>query len=86
MCELFAQLEILENSSTAYHPQTDGQTEQVNQEIEHYLRVFTNYHQANWADWLTLAEFSYNDKAQSSICYSPFFINYGQDPWKGTNP
>ena len=86
MRELFAQLGISGNPSTAYHPQTDGQTERINQEIEHYLRVFTNYHQTDWADWLALAEFSYNDRAQSSTGHSPFFINYGQDPWKGTNP
>lgn len=85
MRELFAQLGITGNPSTAYHPQTDGQTERINQEIEHYLQVFANYHQTDWADWLALAEFSYNDRAQSSTGYSPFFINYGQDPWKGTS-
>ena len=48
MRELFAQLGISGNPSTAYHPQTDGQTERINQEIEHYLRVFANYHQTDW--------------------------------------
>ena len=86
MRELFAQFGITGNPSTAYHPQTDGQTERINQEIEHYLQVFTNYHQTDWADWLALAEFLYNNRAQSFTGYSSFFRNYGQDPWKGTSP
>ena len=45
------------NPSTAYHPQTDGQTERINQEIEQYLRIFINHHQANWSEWLSLAKF-----------------------------
>ena len=47
--------------STAHHPQTDGQTERVNQEIETYLRVFINHRQDDWADWLPIAEFAYNN-------------------------
>ena len=83
MCELYRQLGIVGNPSTAYHPQTDGQTERMNQEVEHYLRVFTNHHQNDWTEWLVLAEFSYNDKTQASTGYSPFFLNYGRHPWKG---
>src|ERR1700734_1383006 len=52
--------------STAYHPQTDGQTERVNQEVEQYLRRFVNYEQDDWAEWLPLAEFTYNDHVSSS--------------------
>lgn len=70
---------------TVDHPQTDSQTEHLNQEIEHYLRVFTNHHQSDWTEWLSLAEFSYNDKAQTSTGHSPFFLNYGRHPWKGTD-
>jgi len=47
------------------------------QEVEHYLRVFTNYHQNDWAEWVSLAEFVYNNKAQSSTHHSPFYLNYG---------
>jgi hypothetical protein len=36
----------------AYHPQTDGQTEQINQELEQYLRMFVDHHQADWPEWL----------------------------------
>ena len=60
------------NPSTPYHPQTDGQTERINQEIEQYLRVFINHHQSNWSEWLSLAEFSYNTKVKTSLGHSPF--------------
>jgi len=53
--------------STAYHPQTDGQTERMNQELEQYLRMFMDYCQTNWPEWLAIAEFSYNNKIQKSI-------------------
>ena len=52
MKELYRMLDITQNASTAFHPQTDGQTERVNQEVEKYLRIFINYHQDDWADWL----------------------------------
>jgi hypothetical protein len=48
--------------STAYHPQTDGQTERINQEVEGFLRKYINSKQNNWARWLAIAEFQYNDK------------------------
>jgi hypothetical protein len=57
MRDLLKLLGIKSKASTAYHPQTDGQTEHVNQNIKQYLRVFTNFFQDDWADWLTLAEF-----------------------------
>ena len=47
---------------TAYHPQTDGQMERINQEIEIFLWHYVNYQQDNWIDWLAAAEFQYNDK------------------------
>jgi transposase InsO family protein len=86
MKEFYSQLGITGNPSTAYHPQTDGQTERLNQEVEHYLRVFTNYHQSDWAEWAALAEFAYNDKVQASTKHSPFYLNYGFHPWKGSSP
>ena len=66
--------------STAYHPQTDGQTERMNQTIEQYLRIFCNYLQDNWSSLLSLAEFSYNNAHQPSINCSPFYANYGYNP------
>ena len=84
--ELFGLLGIMHNMSTAYHPQTDGQTKCMNQEIEQYLRIYINYHQDNWADWIAITQFSYNDKVHSATGYSLFYMNYGQNLWKGTEP
>ena len=84
--ELYRLLGMEKNSSTAYHPQTDGQTERINQEIEQYLRLFINYRQSDWAEWLSLAEFTYNDRKQSATGFSPFYVNYGRHPNKGTEP
>src|SRR3954451_20098363 len=78
-------LEVEGNPSTAYYPQTDGQTERVNQEIERYLQIYINHHQMDWAEWLSIAEFSYNDKIHLSTKQTPFFINHGQHPRKGVN-
>jgi transposase InsO family protein len=66
--------------STAYHPQTDGQTERVNQVLEHYLRAYCNYGQNNWADLLHMAEFVYNNAVHTTIGVSPFFACYGWHP------
>ena len=66
--------------STAHHPQTDGQTERLNQAMEAYLRIFTSYHQEDWVDLLPFAEFAYNDQKHSFTGMSPFFIQYGYDP------
>ena len=59
LCSL---LKIKSNLSTAYHPETDGQTERINQKIEQYLRLFINYHQTDWVNWLPTAEFAYNNR------------------------
>jgi hypothetical protein len=85
MTNLYTLLGIQANLSTAYHPQTDGQTERLNQEVELYLRIFVNHRQNDWADWIAMAEFSYNDKEHSSTGFTPFFMNYGLHPFKGTN-
>ena len=74
------------NISTAYHPQMDGQTEWMNQEIKQYLWIFINKWQTNWVDWLSLATFSYNNKEQTSTGHSPFFLNHGRHPNKGLEP
>ncbi|THH12589.1 hypothetical protein EUX98_g9798, partial [Antrodiella citrinella] len=83
---LYTLLGIQGNPSTAYHPQTDGQTERVNQEVEQYLRTFINHRQDDWAEWLPIAEFCYNDRVNKSTGHSPFFLNNGYHPWKGTTP
>jgi len=66
-----------------FHPQTDGQMERVNQELEQYLRMFIDHQQEQWPDWLGTAEFTYNNKAHSSTKTSPFRANYRQDPRMG---
>jgi hypothetical protein len=74
---LMTSLGIKLNMSSAYHPQTDGQTERVNQTLEQYLRCFVNYHQDNWTDLLPLAEFAYNNVPAAASQVSPFYANYG---------
>ena len=66
--------------STSFHPQTDGQTERMNQTLEAYLRIFCNYEQDDWFDLLPLAEFAYNNATQESTKMSPFYANYGLHP------
>src|ERR1700730_17066406 len=74
---------IQANPSTAYRPQTDGQSECVNQEIEAFLRHYINHRQDDWVTWLPAAEFAYNDKVNSLTGYSPFYLDTGRHPWKG---
>ena len=86
MKELNRILGIQTSSSTAYHPQTDGQTERENQEVEQYLRLFVNYRQDDWAEWLALAEFCLNNRIQASTRQTPFMLNSGRNPRMGTEP
>ena len=67
----------------AYHSQTDGQTERINQEIGIFLRHYMNYQQDNWMDWLAAAEFQYNNKKHAAMDRTPFELNFGRHPWKG---
>jgi len=83
MKELCAALGIQQNMSTAYHPQTDGQVERSHQETEAFLRHYINHLQDDWFDWLSMAEFQYNDKVHTSTKEMPFYLNYGRHPWKG---
>jgi len=83
MKELNNLLGIQTKLSMAYYPQTDGQTERINQELEQYLRVFINHRQEQWPDWLGMAEFAYNNKVHTVTKTSPFKANYGQDPKMG---
>jgi hypothetical protein len=63
--------------SSAFHPQTDGQTERVNQVLEQYLRCMISYQQDDWSQLLPQAEFSYNNTLHVSTGISPFYANYG---------
>jgi len=83
MWELNRMLGIESKLLTAFYPQTDGQTERVNQELEQYLRMFIDHRQEQWPDWLGTAEFAYNNKVHSSTKISPFKANYRQDSRMG---
>ena len=73
-------------ASTAYHPQTDGQTKHVNQEVEQFLRLFVNQRQDDWYDWISIAEFAYNDRVHASTQASLFMLDAGQNPRLGFEP
>ena len=79
-------LKIDAKLSTAYHPQTDGQTERTNAVMEHYLRAFVNYMQDDWAKWVPGAEFSANNAPSSTTLASPFLANSGQNSRLGFEP
>ena len=85
MKELYQLLKITDALSTAYHPQTDGQTERVNQEVEVYLCAFINHHQDDWEDWLPAAVFSWNLKPGPTT-QSPFEATKGYQPTMGPGP
>jgi len=77
--ELNRMLEIKTKLSMVFHPQTDGQTEQMNQELEQYLRFFIEHRQKDWPEWLVLAEFAVNNKAHTATKVLPFMANYGRE-------
>ncbi len=85
-CDLAILLGVKLTLSTSYHPQTDGQTECVNQEIEAYPRVFISHQQDDWADWLPLAEFAYNNKVHAATHQTLFELDAGQHPCLGVEP
>lgn len=67
---------IEQRLSTSFHPQTDGATERANQEVQSYLRAFVTYAQTDWSDLLPSAQLALNNR-DSSLGYSPFFLNHG---------
>ncbi len=77
MKDLYDLLPLKANASMAFHPQTDRQAERVNQEVEKYLRIFVNYLQDDWVEWLLLAAFTHNNCKHLVTGKSPFQVNYG---------
>ncbi len=71
---------VNQSLSTAYHPQSNGQTERVNQSLEQYLCIYTNCNQDDWAEHLSADKFIYNSSSQSLTTMTPFFANYGYEP------
>ena len=78
--ELFQSAGVNLHMSSAYHPQSDGQTERVNQCLETYLRCFVHACPSKWSSWLSAAEYWYNTSYHSSIGRSPFEALYGYPP------
>lgn len=81
-----SQLRINVALTTAYHPESDGQTEIANAFLEQYLRQYVNFAQDDWVKWLPLAEFAANNATSSSTNMSPFFANYAFHPRMSFGP
>ena len=79
-------LEITLALSTAYHPQTDGQSEPTNQEVEQALRTVISHHQDDWVTWLPVIEFALNNHYHTGLKTTPFYANYGYHPHIGSLP
>ena len=84
--ELYWLLGIKLASSTAWHPQTDGQTERVNQELDQYLWLFINEQQDDWYDLLPMAEFQHNNHVHSTTQQPLFLLDTGRLPRMGFEP
>ena len=78
--ELCDQLDIKQNISSAYHPQTDGQSERTNQTLETILRIYCNHQQDNWADWLKIAQYVINCCPSSTTKKPPYKLWMGFIP------
>lgn len=78
--ELFKLTGVQLRMSTAYHPQSDGQTERVNQCLETFLRCFVHTCPKQWRHWLDQAEYWYNTTWHSALGRSPFEVLYGYPP------
>ena len=77
MCKV---LGIKQNASTVFHPRTDGQSERANQKLEQFLQFYANACQDNWAQFLSLAEFTFNSWCNESTRKSPFEVLMGYNP------
>jgi len=84
--ELYRLLGIQLSSSTAWHPQMDGQTECINQELDQFLHLFVNEQQNDWYDLLPIAEFQHNNHVHSVTQQPLFLLDTGQIPHMGFEP
>ncbi|KAG5716669.1 hypothetical protein E4T56_gene16366 [Termitomyces sp. T112] len=84
--ELYCLLGVNLHTTTAYHPQSDRQTEHVNQELEQYLCLFYNEKQDDWDELLPDTEFQYNNYVHFSTQMTPFFLDTGRHPLMGFEP
>lgn len=83
---LCKKLSIKAQLSTAWHSETNDQTERMNEIMEKYLRAYVNYFQDDWPDWLPIAEFTGNNTESETTKVSPFFANKGFHPRMGFEP
>ena len=79
-CDLFRCAGIKLRLSTAFHPQTDGQSEVVNKVIAMYFRCITGDRPRAWVDWLSWAEYCYNTSFHTALRATPFEVVYGCPP------
>jgi hypothetical protein len=73
-------LNIKSNLTTAYHPQSDGATKRVNQEIEAYLSIYCTSHPEDWLHSLSTLEFTHNNRRHAEQTHSPFKLIQGDNP------
>jgi hypothetical protein len=76
---LFRLADVALHMTSSYHPQSDGQTERLNQTMETFLRCFVNVCPSKWLNWLSLAEFWYNTSEHSAIKRTTFSALYGHE-------
>ena len=84
--ELYRLLGIKLVSSTVWHPQTNRQTERVNQELDQYLQLFVNKRQDNWYNLLPMVEFQHNNHVHSATQQPPFLLDTRWLPHMGFEP
>jgi len=83
--ELCKQLGVEQAMSSAYHPQTDGQSERTNQSVETALRIFGNFQQNDWSEWLPLVQYQINSAPSTTTKQTPYelwmgFVPYAHQP------
>jgi transposase InsO family protein len=78
--ELCEQLGVKQNISSAYHPQTDGESEHTNQTVETALRIFGNFRNDNWSEWLPLVQYQINSHVSNTTHFAPFELWMGYIP------
>ena len=84
--ELYRLLGVKRKMSMAFHHQTDGQTERLNREINQYLRTYVNDQQNEWAKWIKIAQFVWNNMVSEVTTDSPFGITQSYSPRMGVEP
>ena len=84
--ELYKLLGVKRKMSTAFHPQTDGQMERLNREINQYLRTYISDRQADWAKWIKITQFIWNNTVSEVTTDSPFGITWSYSPRMGVEP